>query len=210
MISFYELLGYIASGLIVLSLMMRSIVKLRTINLVGAATMSVYGLLIHAYPVAILNAIIVAIDIYYLLEMARPQDYFKLLEVRPGARYLHYFLEFYDAEIRKYNPDFVFRESSRQRIFFVLRNLIPAGLFITQSMPEGILGVNLDFVIPGYRDFKIGKFVYSKDSELFKEGVAKTIVTQSRSSKHVSYLKKMGFTPVKNDGNATVFQLHLD
>ena len=49
--------------------MMSSILKLRVINLVGAALFTVYGLLIGAYPVAVMNLFIVLIDLYYLRDM---------------------------------------------------------------------------------------------------------------------------------------------
>ena len=48
--------GYLASVLVVISLMMRSIVRLRWINLVGAACFTAYGILISAYPVAALTS----------------------------------------------------------------------------------------------------------------------------------------------------------
>ncbi len=189
----YEIIGYIASGLIVISLMMRSFLKLRTVNLLGAATMSIYGLLIKSYPVAILNAIIVAIDIYYLYEMFRPKDYFKLLKVRQNAHYLKHFLDYHCSEIRKFFPDFSYRESENQRVFFVLRNLIPAGLFIMETCGDDALFIKLDFVIPGYRDFKMGKFVYSKDSDIFKNKNVTSVLANAGSPKHAVYLKKMGF-----------------
>jgi hypothetical protein len=65
-LSVYEIIGYIASILVAVSLMMSSILKLRVINLIGAACFTVYGLLIDAYPVAVVNFIIVLIDLYYL------------------------------------------------------------------------------------------------------------------------------------------------
>jgi hypothetical protein len=65
----YEIIGYIASALVAVSLMMSSILKLRVINLVGAALFTVYGLLIGAYPVAVMNLFIVLIDLYYLRDM---------------------------------------------------------------------------------------------------------------------------------------------
>ena len=65
----YEIVGYIASGLVAISLMMSSIVKLRLINLVGAGLFTLYGILIDAYPVAVLNFMIVLIDLYYLREI---------------------------------------------------------------------------------------------------------------------------------------------
>ena len=65
----YEIIGYIASALVAVSLMMSSILKLRVINLVGAALFTAYGLLIGAYPVAVMNLFIVLIDLYYLRDM---------------------------------------------------------------------------------------------------------------------------------------------
>ena len=50
-----ELVGYVASILVAISLMMSSILKLRLINLVGSAAFVVYGALIGAYPVAVVN-----------------------------------------------------------------------------------------------------------------------------------------------------------
>jgi hypothetical protein len=68
-INFYELLGYSASVLVALSLSMRSLLKLRVINLSGAMLFTVYGLVIGALPVAALNFFIVLVNIYYLYQM---------------------------------------------------------------------------------------------------------------------------------------------
>ena len=78
----YEIIGYIASALVAVSLMMSSILKLRVINLVGAALFTLYGLLIGAYPVAVMNLFIVLIDLYYLHEMVSLREHFTLFEVQ--------------------------------------------------------------------------------------------------------------------------------
>jgi hypothetical protein len=62
----YELLGYGSSVLIALSVMMRSMVKLRVINVIGSLGYVTYGLLISAYPVATLNFVILLINLFYL------------------------------------------------------------------------------------------------------------------------------------------------
>ena len=68
-INFYELLGYSASVLVALSLSMRSLLKLRVINLSGAVLFTIYGLVIGALPVAALNFFIVLVNLYYLHQM---------------------------------------------------------------------------------------------------------------------------------------------
>ena len=65
-VNMIEMLGYMASGFVALSLMMRSLKKLRIINLVGSLMFTVYGFTIGAYPVAVLNAFIVLVNLYYL------------------------------------------------------------------------------------------------------------------------------------------------
>lgn len=65
---FYEGLGYLASVLVALSLTMRSLLKLRVINLAGAMLFTIYGL-VMALPVAALNFFIALVNVYYLHQM---------------------------------------------------------------------------------------------------------------------------------------------
>lgn len=67
----FEMLGYLASVFVAVSLMMRSLKKLRVINLIGSLLFTAYGLIIGAYPVAVVNAFIVLVNIYYLQQAVR-------------------------------------------------------------------------------------------------------------------------------------------
>ena len=62
----YELIGYLGSALIVVSLAMSSIIRLRIVNLAGAVVFSFYGVLIGSIPVIVTNVIISGLDIWYL------------------------------------------------------------------------------------------------------------------------------------------------
>ena len=77
-----EIIGYLATVLIAISLMMKSMVKLRWINLFGASTFATYGYLIDAYPVLVLNGSITIIDIIYLFQMYYKKDYFEIFQVK--------------------------------------------------------------------------------------------------------------------------------
>ncbi len=203
----YEAFGYFASALIVISLAMRSLIRLRIVNLVGASSMAVYGVLIEAYPVAVLNALIVCIDVYYLVEFFTRKDLFTVLEVRPESHYLRYFLDFYADEIKRFLPGFSYDASKPGKVCFILRNLVPAGLFITEPRPEKGLFVALDFVIPGYRDLKIGKYVYNPQSQLLAGNGIDRLFSEPGTPKHESYLRRMGFRP--EDPAATCYTLLL-
>ncbi|GAA5192265.1 YgjV family protein [Ferrimonas gelatinilytica] len=67
----WEWVGYAASVLVAISLMMTDIKKLRWWNTAGCALFSAYGVAISAYPVALLNGFIVLVNLYYLWRIYR-------------------------------------------------------------------------------------------------------------------------------------------
>lgn len=190
-----EIVGYVASVLVAVSLMMSSILRLRVINLVGSAAFTVYGVLIHAYPVAAVNGLIVLINLYYLRQMLGSREYFKLLRVQPDSEYLRYFLEFYRADIQRFLPGFTHAPAPDQLTFFVLRDMVPAGLFIGQKRGGGALCVVLDFVIPQFRDFKTGRYLFRDQAAFFRELGVTEILSEPGSREHTDYLRRMGFAP---------------
>lgn len=203
----YELIGYVASVLVALSLMMRSILRLRIINLVGAACFVVYGLLIQAYPVALVNFVIVLINLYYLYDLFTAKEYFTLLPVQGTSDYLWHFLDFHAEQIRRFVPGFSYAPTGDHRVFFVLRNVVPAGVFIGRRTAPDTLHVDLDFVIPGYRDLKIGAYLYRKNRAFFREQGLRVLETDPGNKAHRAYLRRMGFSP-SPDGRP-VFRLDL-
>ncbi|MBC7878525.1 MAG: YgjV family protein [Anaerolineales bacterium] len=191
---FYELIGYAGSVLVAVSLMMKSLVRLRMINLVGALFFVIYGLLIGAFPVAFLNTLIVVVNVYYLTRMWKQKDYFKLLEVSHDSRYLKNFVDFYQKEISEFFPSYLFKPQPDQLTVFVLRNMVPAGLLIVKPQAQMEQAeIFLDFVIPNYRDFRAGKFLFEESAAYFQQKGIKRFVSQAGSPRHEAYLKRMGF-----------------
>lgn len=204
----YEVVGYTASLLVAISLMMSSILKLRVINLLGAAFFSLYGLVISAYPIAAVNLLIVGINLYYLYGMWMTKEYFKLLEVRADSAYLKYFLNFYGDEIRRFSPEFDFASTEHQLTLFILRDMVPAGLLIGEVQNRKSILVRLDFVIPQYRDFKVGAYLFVDHSDYFRGRGIQEILSAPGSREHAAYLRRMGFVPAAQE-EASLYRLAL-
>jgi hypothetical protein len=194
----FEIIGYLASTIIAISLLMKSLIRLRIVNGIGALFFVIYGILIQAYPVAILNGIIVVIDIYYLLQMLKRSDYFTLMEVSPNSTYLNFFLEFHTDDIQNFFPDFNYLPEPPDLVFFVLRNTIPAGLVILRK--QGNKGkVLLDYALKDYRDFKIGSFIFDDNADLLISHGINYLETPSQNPDHIRYLLQMGFLREENN-----------
>jgi len=188
----YELIGYIGSILVAISLMMKSLVRLRIINLLGALFFTIYGLLIGAFPVTFLNTLIVGVNVYFLAQMWNQKDYFKLMEVSYDSHYLKNFVDFYQKEINEFFPSYLFKPQKGQLAVFVLRNMVPVGVLIVKPQGEQA-EVFLDFVIPDYRDFRAGKFLFEESSAYFHQRGIRRFVSDAGNSRHEAYLKRMGF-----------------
>lgn len=192
-INILEWIGYMASVIIAISLAMSSIVKFRWINLIGASTFSTYGFLIGALPVGLLNGLITIIDIYFLVQIYNKKEVFETLEIRADNKYLLRFLEFNHKEIQKYFPGFTYKPEMNTVSFFILRNLAVAGLFLAHREENNVLKVGLDYVIPEYRDFKNGKFIYLRLRKKFIQDGFDIVKAPANSENYGKYLKKLGF-----------------
>ncbi len=193
-ISVADWIGYVASLIVLISLLMSSIKKLRWINLAGATLFGLYAFfIIDSLPTGFMNLGIVIIDAYYLIKIYKSKDYFKLQPITKGSEFLDSFLDFYNEDINKFMAlDKVYVSGSDVKLY-VLRNMTPAGLFTGNKLDDETLNIELDYAIPQYRDFKLGSFILEENADYFKNLGLKKFVTFSDKVEHINYLKKMGF-----------------
>lgn len=154
-----EAVGYAGSALVILSLLQKSILRLRTIGVVASLTFLGYSLAIGAYPIAVVNVVAATIHFYYLRKLVRlKSEVFKLLRVGSDSRYLGYFLDFYaDDMAATHNAGFRYEPGAKTLAVLLLRDLVPAGLVIANTHGDSSIEILLDYVIPQYRDFKLAR-----------------------------------------------------
>ena len=199
-----ETIGYAASLIILVSLLMTNVFRLRVINLIGSLCFSLYGWLIGAWPVCVINAVIAGIDGWYLLQSLRVSAIFDLSQVSNciGGEYLKRFFLFHERELMKYAPGLTIEDLQGADTYLIFLNMLPVGVFsYRQAGPEATLV--LDFMIPEYRDFKAGRFVYRTKRMFFKEKGIKRFHAVARHASQPKYFLKNGF--VREDGAADHF-----
>lgn len=68
---FWELFGYTGTALILLSMMMTSVVKLRIVNMIGSLISAIYGIVCNTWPVVFLNLGLIIINAVQLVRIRR-------------------------------------------------------------------------------------------------------------------------------------------
>ena len=64
-----EAIGYLGSFLVVISMLMTSVNRLRIVNTVGSLIFTVYAFIIGSYPTAFMNMCIIGINLYQLYHL---------------------------------------------------------------------------------------------------------------------------------------------
>ncbi len=189
----WEIIGYVGSLLVVISLIMSNIIKLRIINTIGSTIFCVYALVIKSYPTAIMNAVLVGINIYYLVKLLKTQKSYYMLEMDTNDKSLEFFLKSNKEDILKYF-DWVETDILKNAKAYILYdNMTLAGLFLAEEN-DGELKVKYDYTTPQYRDKTVGKYVY----RTLKELGYKRVVYEGNNTEHVNYILSEGFTQNDN------------
>ncbi len=207
--SLIEIIGYLGSIFIATAMTFSSIIRLRWFSLVGTILFTTYGFTIGAYPVGIVNAFIMITNIVFLFREYTKKELFRTLEIRNDNKYFLDFIKFHKEDIAKFYPKFSVQNSDENLSFLVLRNMQVAGVFVGRMIEDSKLYVELDYVTPEYRDYKLGKYVYSPNQFIFKSKNIKTLISGSYSQKNDAYLKKLGFEE-KMEKGTPVFYKHFE
>ena len=198
-----EILGYAASALVVASFAMRSVVRLRTVSLVGSVTFAVYGLLIGAVPVVITNAAAALLNAWNLRrELAPAASSVNAVAIEPDAPFLVDYLTANLTEIHRSQPEFTL-DGDYPFARLVTRDGLPAGAFLARPLGDE-LEVVLDYVSPAYRDSVVATWLFGPGSAVFTELGVHRLVARASTGEHRTYLEACGFCP---EGGGYVKQL---
>lgn len=75
-----EIFGYIGTILVVVSMLMSSMVKLRIVSTVGSTVSGIYAMICGAFPLALMNGVIIIINIYNLIKLSKTKQENDLVE----------------------------------------------------------------------------------------------------------------------------------
>ena len=189
-----ELFGYLGSVLVLVSMLMTSVVRLRIINLIGSAIFATYAILIRSYPTALLNGCLVVINIYHLYRLRHATD--KSYEIQPlSARegFTDWFIHQYQEDIRRFFPAVDPVQAKNSEGFAVFYDNQAAGVLLGKRNDSNF-EILVDYTTPTFRDCSVGEYLYG---QLSTYGITQLFCTEN-NPEHVQYMEKMGFTRQEN------------
>lgn len=186
---YIELFGYLGSVLVVVSMLMSSVVKLRIINVIGSLISGTYALIIGSFPLALMNICLIMINVINLIKLLRVDRKYELVEGSLHDPYCSYFLQHYGDDIQTYFPAFSSENKEKSRAYYIFCNEAPAGLLLGTVDEDKRMEIEIDYTTPAYRDCSVAKFLYLN----IKNYGIKMLCMQNPSEKHRPFLEKMGY-----------------
>jgi len=206
-VSGVEALGYLASALVIVSLAMRSVVRLRVISLCGSVTFLVYGYLIESPPVMVTNGSIALINLWFLRQefFVKPANRHDLgvSRIRPDSPFLTDFVEYHADDIGRFQPDFEMPVGDDVVSMLLTRDGLPAGLLVGRRSDD-TLAIDLDYVLREHRDSRIGQWIYGPGATVFRDDGLRRLTATALTDDHQRYLRRVGFVPVDDDESGLV------
>ena len=186
--TYLEIFGYCGTALVIISMMMTSVVKLRIINICGSLISMIYSICSNTWPIVILNFSLIIINIIQLIRSYSYKANFGTLKANISDSSLNYFFSVYKKDIEIYFPNFDLNKCKNEEIHLIYIDSEIVGVLIG-TRNEDVINIKLDYAIPKYRDTSVAKFLLPT---LKEQGISK-LITYTEVNSHIKYLKKMGF-----------------
>lgn len=187
-----ELIGYLASALVVVSLAMSSVVRLRIASTIGSLLFIAYGALLPSIPLILTNIATLGLNLWYLRKEFSSRSNLGAVPIDADQPFLVDFLSSHADDIHHTQPEF---DSAGPGNFVLVltRDGLPAGAVVGQ--PDGsTLRLRLDYVMHAYRDTQLGSWLYTTGRRAFTDAGFTRIIAVPRTDSHSRYLRKVGFT----------------
>lgn len=198
-----DVLGWGGSALLVYSLLQASVLRLRILNAIACVILIVFNGVLEVWPMVGMNAVLVAINAWFIVTMLRQrhdETAFEVLQVAPDEEYLRHVLRVHGEDILRFNPDFVHDPGDTHDAFLVQKGDETVGVVLLRA--EGsTANVLLDYVTPRYRDFSPGEFVWRRSGMLAERGIRRVVTPPSMVN---AYYDRLGF---RRDGESWVLDV---
>lgn len=183
-----EAFGYLGSFLVLVSMLMTSVVKLRIINTIGSVIFTIYAFIIKSYPTAFMNFCLVMINLHFLFRMSKMGKDYEIVECKNDDTLLQYLLRHYKDDIDKIFSGIAIDMDQINKAYVILCQGKPVGISLGKKDGDR-LDLKLDYSIPEFRDFSIGRFLF----EHLKSNGIRTVSYSGPDENHKAYLDSQDF-----------------
>jgi len=203
-VSLLELVGWVGSAVLIISLLQTRVMRFRVLNAISCVVLVGYNAAVGVWPMVAMNVVLVGINLGVIAKLVRQRHdtrAYDAVAIGTAEPFLAALLQRHRTDIATFNPDLpadlpadparlaehAFLVSSGDQVVGVVLSRRGAGPDEQQ--------VVLDYVLPPFRDFTPGEFVFRPDGPFAALGT-RTVVASPGMAASERYLRAVGFREV--------------
>ncbi|WP_454229106.1 hypothetical protein [Propioniciclava flava] len=187
----YDLIGYAGAAFVLVSLAVRSEIRKGWLSIVGSVCLLLYGVVIGAWPVALVTAVLAVVWVGRLRRELGPDTHFVAVPLDPDSPFLADYVGGNAGEIANSQPDY-HPDPHDTFVRLISRDGLPAGVLIGEPAGKELL-IKLDYVSPAYRDSAQARWMFGRGRSVFTEAGFTRLVANAHTTVHRNYLELLGF-----------------
>ena len=189
--TYLEIFGYIGTALVITSMMMTSLVKLRVLNICGSVISMIYSFIGGAWPIVVMNLALIIINVVQLIKARFNKDEFTCIKTTLSDSSANHFVSLFNDDIIKFFPSFSKDALLDRECFIIFSHSEIAGILIGKREGQ-LIKVDIDYTSPKYRNLSVGTFLY----DYLKTFEISMLEANFEVQQHKLYLKKMNFEEI--------------
>ena len=155
---------------------------------------SIGGLIIRSYFLTVFALLAGAVSIYRLRQYIGKNRQIEVIFIQDhDDHYIHYFLDYYRADITKYFPGFDFKIEEEFLVALLLSNMETVGLIIAEIKNAETLRICVDYMVPKHRRSELAKTFYLCELRCIDFLGYRYLYIEPQSKAHNLYLERIGF-----------------
>ncbi len=191
----WQIVGWLGSALVVLSLTQARVLRFRWLNLAGSVIATAYNVVFGIWPFVAMNGAIAIINVYWLrrlLAERHDEAVYAVVEVAPDDAYLTHVMAVHATDIARFrSPEPRADAAATALAFLVVHGDETVGMVLVSDLGAGVGRVDLDWVTPRFRDFTPGEFVYRRSGVFAGRGLHRLVAAGGPGQ--ADYLARVGF-----------------
>jgi hypothetical protein len=206
-VNLVDALGWAGSALLVYSVLQSRMLRLRVLNLAASLALVAFNAIIGVWPMVAMNAALCLINAWFAVSLVRQRrrgSAFEWVGAGPDDPFVGRFLAHHGEDVAEFFPMARDLPAALSAVSapdtlcaLVLHGDVTVGLVVATSAdgaPGGTWRLLVDYVIPGYRDYTAGSFLYSPAGPFAARGAGRVVAGPELASVH-TYLGHAGFAP---------------
>ncbi|MCL2316421.1 MAG: hypothetical protein FWC46_04950 [Actinomycetia bacterium] len=195
-----EAFGWLGSAVLVFSVLQSRFLRFRVVNGVASAMLVAYNGLLGVWPAVAMNCVLVVIDVYFIVTLVgakRASKAFAFAIEPATGEAVGWFLARHGSDVAAFHPGLAARlgEAGTQAAL-IFHEDAAIGVAVFRRDGDGAAELLADYVIPSYRDYAPGVFVYSAAGPLAQAGVSRAWM-DAPGPGVTGYLTRLGFREAK-------------